>query len=366
MFRKLRVQCPSERDKNTWGGPAGDLAAPKHHEGRRQRTRWPRLAVAAALAASASLTACATSSPEPAASPAVSGTSLPKLASSLFVDPNSQAAVWLKSHPDDPTAQEIRLRIADQPTGKWFGAWSGDITSAVSSYTTAAAAAGKVPVLVAYNIPQRDCGGQSAGGQSGQSAYRRWIDGFDAGLSDRPALVILEPDALAQLDSCLSEDQQRDRLRMLSYAVSKLQDNNVWVYLDAGHSNWVPADVMAKRLRAAGIAEAHGFALNVSNYDASDDEVAYATVLNRALGMSKPFVVDTSRNGKGANGEWCNPAGRMIGQPPGAGTQGELRLWLKAPGESDGDCGIGQGMAAGQFSSKLAMSLINGTDTPRS
>jgi endoglucanase len=359
MFRKIRVQSPSERDKSTWGGPADDLAAPDH----RERMRWPRLAVAAALVASASVTACGTSSPEPASLPALSGTSLPDLASSLFVDPDSQAAAWEKSHPNDLAARKIGERIASQPTGKWFGAWSGDITSAVSSYTTAAADAGKVPVLVAYNVPNRDCGGESAGGQSDETGYRRWIDGFDAGLGDRPALVILEPDALPQLDSCLSEDQQRDRLRMLSYAVSKLEDDDVQVYLDAGHSKWVAADVLAERLRAAGIGEAHGFALNVSNYNATDEETAYATELNRSLGMSKPFVVDTSRNGNGANGEWCNPAGRKIGQEPGVGNGGELRLWLKAPGESDGSCGIGGETAAGQFSPELAMSLINGTET---
>ena len=79
--------------------------------------------------------------------------------------------------------------------------------------------------------------------------------------------------------------------------------------------------------------------------------------------MSKPFVVDTSRNGNGANGEWCNPAGRKIGEAPGAGSDGELRLWLKAPGESDGNCGIAPDAAAGQFSPELAMSLITGGET---
>jgi endoglucanase len=322
--------------------------------------KWKVVAPVVAAALAVSAMAYVTSSPEPASSQEAYGTSPP----GLYVDPNSQAAAWVQSHPDNPAAQEIRERIASQPTGKWFGAWSGDITAAVSSYTTAAADADKVPVLVAYNIPGRDCGGHSAGGESHESGYRQWIDGFDAGLGDRPALVILEPDALPQLDSCLTEDEQRSRLGMLSYAVEKLQDDNVRVYLDAGHSNWVAADVMAERLRAAGIAEAHGFALNTSNYNPTEQEEEYAAELNRLLGMSMPFVIDTSRNGKGSNGEWCNPSDRQIGQAPGPDDEAEMLLWVKAPGESDGNCGIGDGTAAGQFSPELATSLIDGT-SPR-
>lgn len=360
MHRRFRTQFSLPLGARRRGGPAGDPATPKKHAFRRKGVPWPHLAVAAALAASSALTACGAPAPELGSSPAVPGASQSGSASSLYVDPNSQAAAWVKSHPDDPAATVINQRIASQPTGKWFGAWSGNITDAVSSYTTAAVHAGKLPVMVAYNIPQRDCGGQSAGGQNDERGYRRWIDGFAAGLGDRPSLVVLEPDALAQLDSCLSPEQQRNRLTMLSYAVSKLQQGKAWVYLDAGHSNWVPADVMAGRLRAAGIAEAHGFALNVSNYDPTDQEVRYAAELNRGLGVSKPFVVDTSRNGNGSNNEWCNPADRKIGQDPGAMQGGGLRLWLKAPGESDGNCGIGADIPAGQFSRALATSLING------
>ena len=176
--------------------------------------------------------------------------SLSDLASSLYVDPNSQAAAWVESHGDDPAAREIEERIAGQPTGKWFGAWSGDITDAVSSYTTGAADAGEVPVLIAYNIPERDCGGQSAGGQSDEAEYRRWIDGFDAGLGDRPALVVLEPDALAQLDSCLSDEPAAGSA---GHAVLRRGEaagrRRLGVPRCRATPRWVPADVMAERLQ---------------------------------------------------------------------------------------------------------------------
>jgi endoglucanase len=283
------------------------------------------------------------------------------LAEQLYVDPNSQAATWVEANAGTAEAELIKERIAEQPAGKWFGAWSGDITKAVDDYTTAAADAGKVPVLVAYNLPGRDCGGQSAGGAASPTEYAQWIKGFAGGLENRRAVVVLEPDSLAMLDGCLDAAGQQTRLDMLASAVAALQSENVWVYLDAGHSNWVPADEMARRLTGAGVEKAHGFALNVSNYNPTGDEVAYGKELQGKLGTSKPFVVDTSRNGNGSkDGEWCNPSGTKIGPAPQAGEGAEMLLWLKAPGESDGDCGAGTGTSAGQFSPDLAEQLIKG------
>jgi len=284
-----------------------------------------------------------------------------QLSQRLYVDPQAQAATWVQAHADSPLAEVIEQRIAGQPTAKWFGAWCGDITAAVSEYSSSAADEGKIPVLVAYNIPDRDCGGESAGGLASMQQYNEWIHAFARGLGGRQAIVILEPDSLAMLDNGLDAGQQQRRLAMLRHAVRTLQSDQTWVYLDAGHSNWVPAEEMARRLREAGIAGAHGFSLNVSNYNTTDAEVAYGKQVAEALGMPKPFVVDTSRNGNGArNGEWCNPAGSRIGPAPQAGGGAEMLLWLKAPGESDGDCGIGTGTAAGEFSPGLAHRLIDG------
>ena len=82
-----------------------------------------------------------------------------------------------------------------------------------------------------------------------EQAYEKWINGFAAGLSGRPAVVILEPDALALLNNCSGNGRQQARLQMLSYGVKTLQTNDDQVYLDAGHSDWVPAGQMADRLR---------------------------------------------------------------------------------------------------------------------
>ncbi|MEV4383202.1 glycoside hydrolase family 6 protein [Streptosporangium sp. NPDC049644] len=79
--------------------------------------------------------------------------------------------------------------------------------------------------------------------------------------------------------------------------------------------------------------------------------------------MTAKWVIDTSRNGNGSNGEWCNPAGRKIGMTAQVGGGGgtEMLLWVKIPGDSDGNCGIAPNTYAGQFDPAIAIRLINGT-----
>ena len=53
-------------------------------------------------------------------------------------------------------------RIASQPAADWFDGTSGDVQRDVSSRVRAIEAAGAIPILVAYNIPLRDCTGGGA------------------------------------------------------------------------------------------------------------------------------------------------------------------------------------------------------------
>ena len=95
-----------------------------------------------------------------------------------------------------------RRRGADRPhrrpaTALWLGDWTGDVREAAAARVEAARADGSMPVLVAYNIPDRDCGQHSTGGAGGRPGTARWIDDLAAGLGAGPAAVVLEPDALA-------------------------------------------------------------------------------------------------------------------------------------------------------------------------
>jgi endoglucanase len=288
----------------------------------------------------------------------------PAASSSLYVDPQSSAAVWARANPSDGRSADIASRIANQPGAKWFGNWSGDIGSAVGSYVGAAAAASRIPVLVAYNIPARDCGQASAGGAGSLAAYQDWIRAFATALGNRQAIVVLEPDALPQLD-CLDATGKAARLQLFQYAVTQFKNlaTRTSLYLDIGNSSWLAPAEAATRLANAGIVNAHGFSLNVSNYRTDAESNAYGVAVGNALlqqkGYGKPFVVDTSRNGNGPNGtQWCDPAGRKLGVPSrinAAGSQPEMTLWIKSPGEADG-CAA----AAGSFSPDLAYKLIYG------
>jgi endoglucanase len=279
----------------------------------------------------------------------------------LFVDPHAPAARTVRAwRAAGRSADADRLaRIARAPRALWLADWTGEDPAAeVAAHLARARAARALPVLVAYRLPDRDCGGASAGGAADAAAYRAWIDRLAAALSG-PAAVIVEPDALASLDCTDDPSREQRTLALIRHAAQRLAARPaVAVYLDAGHSAWQPASVMAERLERAGVARARGFSLNVSNHRRTEDELAYGRELS-ALTGGRHFVVDTSRNGAGPAGDdWCNARGRALGRVPTAAT-GEPRadafLWVKSPGESDGPCHGGP--AAGEWWPEGALAL---------
>jgi endoglucanase len=322
-------------------------------------------------------------------------------------------------------------------------------------------AAGKktVPVLVAYNIPFRDCAQFSAGGATSVEEYKAWIDGFAAGIGNEKAIVILEPDGLgiipwykqfrgtpaqaAGYEWCQPAEANEataadERFEMLNYAVDALKAQpNVIVYLDGTHSSWLGSGDAAHRLIQAGVERADGFFLNVSNYRFTEHLVKYGqwisdciylslnswwqvewcasqyypanpndfstwgltdaaynqafadTGLTRNPAEQAHFVIDTSRNGQGPwtppaypdPQDWCNPPDRGLGLRPTANTGNPLLdayLWIKIPGESDGECTRGLGPAgttvdpewglidpgAGQWFPEMALQLAQNANPP--
>ncbi|MDT0345209.1 glycoside hydrolase family 6 protein [Streptomyces litchfieldiae] len=292
--------------------------------------------------------------PQQAAADLPSGTS-------FYRDPNSQVARWTAANQGDSRHAVISQVIDSRPQGIWFSSYRpSTVTADVRAVTDPAAAAGRTPVLVVYQLPYRDCGGASSGGAPDHAAYDRWIDGFAAGLGDDPVVVILEPDSLA-LTTCLDSSQLAGRNASLSRAGSVIHaaNPNARVYYDAGHSAWHSPSAMASRLRAAGVTtNGDGIVSNVSNYRTTSDEVVYAKAVLGQLGDADlGAVIDTSRNGRGpaADSEWCDPPGRGLGRAPTANTgdsQIDAFLWVKPPGEADG-CAA----AAGQFSAQVAYEL---------
>lgn len=259
----------------------------------------------------------------------------------MYVDPNSEAATQVRAwQAKRPADARLLQKIASQPHADWYD-YSAGVHHDVTQRVRQIARAGALPVLVAYFIPHRDCGSYSRGGARSPAGYRAWVRAVAAALNGHRSVVILEPDALAQL-GCLSPAQRHERKALLRYATTVLAAHRASVYIDAGNAGWQPPATMAARLRAAGIGAARGFALNVSNFDTVANEAAYGHRISAAVG-GKPFVIDTSRDGRGPapRAAWCNPPGRGLGHPPTAQTGDPLidaLLWIKAPGESDGSC----------------------------
>lgn len=198
----------------------------------------------------------------------------------FYVDPNSSAA---RAMVDYPETASIVARLADTPQAFWLSATSPPtaVANEVSRYVDAAARANAVAVLVTYAIPQRDCGSYSAGGYSNGSDYRTWSDNVAAGIGNREAVVIVEPDALTDW-SCLSSEQATERVDLLRYSVNALaSDPNTAVYIDGGHSRWLDAPELASRLESAGVDRARGFSLNVANFYTTAEQEAYGSPYRR-------------------------------------------------------------------------------------
>ncbi|MCV7216567.1 glycoside hydrolase family 6 protein [Mycobacterium crocinum] len=275
--------------------------------------------------------------------------------SPFYVDPNSAAMRASRANPDSP---ELAY-IANTPQAYWIDNLVP--AAAVSTYLNGAWAAGATPMLAMYSLPNRDCGSFASGGFGSAEAYRGWIDRTAAQIGGGPVTIILEPDALDMAD-CLSGSARQERFDLIRYGVDTLTRNPAAaVYVDAGHSRWLPADEIANRLNQVGIANARGFSLNVSNFLTTDEEIGYGEAISGMTG-GKPYVIDTSRNGNGpAGGElyWCNPSGRALGvQPTTATGNGHIDafLWVKRPGDSDGSCGRGN-PGPGNFVNSFAIEL---------
>jgi endoglucanase len=235
------------------------------------------------------------------------------------------------------------------PQAVWFtGGTPSEVKKAVKETTSAARSARRVPVLVAYNVPYRDCAQYSSGGAIDTDAYKAWIDGFAAGIGDREAVVILEPDGLGiipynydfwgGLEWCQPEvdgapapgASPEERYAQLRYAIQRFAQKapNARIYLDATHSHWLGVGEAAYRLYKAGfdgtVPQVKGFYINTSNYQTTATSTQFGTWVSMCLATGMGAIPDwyiesnpDSRNYGSPQFGWC--AGQYRESEPGSG-----------------------------------------------
>ena len=257
-------------------------------------------------------------------------------APSRSLDPGTE--FYLPAPDDDALAQVralLRARdrtdarklseLLDTPHAVWFnGGTPAEVAKAVRQTMAAAECANRVPVLVAYNVPYRDCAQYSAGGATDTTAYEAWIDGFARGIGKGKAVVILEPDGIGTIPYNTTLDGRtewckptvtdaagnsvpapgatpEERYIQMNYAVDSIERHapQAAVYLDSTHSAWLGVGEAAYRLTKAGVARAQGFFLNVSNYQLTNELVQFGTWVSAALAApsgAPAWAFDSSGN----------------------------------------------------------------------
>lgn len=257
--------------------------------------------------------------------------------------------------------------IFNYPTSFWFGVRSGkkkiqNLYHRVQRLLNRAAP--RIPVLVVYNIPDRDVGQHSQGGADSANEYLEWLRIFSRAIADHKSnpIVIFEPDALPHA-TLMPEAELNARLDLMRAGLEILTENSgAIVYVDIGHSNWLSAEQAGTLLERVTNDRVRGFSINVSNFRHTKESVNWGLQVGEYT-SNKHFVVDTSRNGNGPYGnDWCNPPGRALGHPPTVYTRHSLcdaYLWIKVPGESDGNCNGGPN--AGTFWLEYARELVDNT-----
>jgi endoglucanase len=245
-------------------------------------------------------------------SPVVGRKSLPP-ATQFFVPRQQPAAIQqiadLGKRRGLPREVGLLTSMVATPQGLWFsGGTPDEVRDKVRNTMVRAVREQRVPILVTYNLPYRDCAGYGAGGAENGAAYKTWIDAFASGIGHEKAIVILEPDSLGIIpynttlagvaEWCRPTAAEArgqiipapgataaERYAQLAYAIDTLAAKAPYalVYLDGTHSAWLPVGEMAFRLVRAGVHKVQGLAVNVSNFQRTQESVRYGTWISKCI-----------------------------------------------------------------------------------
>ncbi|MGW5498713.1 glycoside hydrolase family 6 protein [Streptomyces olivaceoviridis] len=258
-------------------------------------------------------------------------------ATKFYVDPHSKAAKQaLVDFGNGDVGNAVNMaKLASWPQAEWFTEGTPDeVRGKVGELVHRARAVDRTPVLVAYNVPGRDCTQYSSGGAASSAAYRQWIDAFAAGIGTSKAVVVVEPDGAALLpeDCGPTTDPTGElttaRIADLAYAVKTLKAKpRTVVYLDAGNVQWRPVGEMAQRLLDAGVRHSDGFALNVSNTHPTDHNARYGTWIAKCMWYATEGPEEARGHAERCAGQYYSAAAPNDGTPGNAVSSTDPATW---------------------------------------
>jgi endoglucanase len=184
--------------------------------------------------------------------------------------------------------------------------------------------------------------------------FQRRVNEMAAGIENRPAVTLLELDAIGSSSCMVTTHSLPEWEADLRYEINAIQAlPHPVVYLEGGYSDGNSPQYTAKILNAVGIGKIRGFFTNDTHSNWTINEVRWATRVSK-LTHGAHFIVNTSDNGRGpllnrnrvknGNENLCNPPGRGIGPMDTTNTgspYADALLWTHPPGNSAGSCGGG-------------------------
>jgi hypothetical protein len=220
--------------------------------------------------------------------------------------------------------KRLLAKIALRSRAVWAGSWDGNARETAQE-SIQDSTQGDPNVLTQAAVfrlsPWESCSASwSAGDQAG---YKAWIRSYAAGIGVSRVALILQPDLPFAVCAASAVPEQ-----LVSYAATIFNAlPHTTVYIDAGAYGWENPSAIAQMLERSGIWHVRGFALNVTQYGSTDQELQWGAAINRDLAAAgardKHFVINTDENG----------TPYLAGQVPGGGARSNYTPRCSHPGQ---------------------------------
>lgn len=245
----------------------------------------------------------------------------------------------------EPEAQRFSLYSAGGGPGAVFG----QVQKVFCRNLTADP--GAVPIITTYFLYQAGYCETYAEIVAHRGTFERQVDEMAAGIGRRPAVMLLELDAIGSSE-CMAGSRALGAWEAdLRYEISKVSAlPHTVVYVEGGYADAAGPAYTARVLRAVGVRRIRGFFTNDTHLDWTSNEIRWGERVSRLTGGAH-FVVNTADNGRGPKlnphpfrqgiEQLCNPPGRGLGPRPTTFTgfrHVDAFLWVHPPGNSSGTC----------------------------